>query len=248
MACLADVEGLFSLVLEWTPRDEFLFVAGVCKRWKQAWLDIGRSPCTNVASAVETPVRTTWVLGEPAFTAAALKMGGVFVFGMAAHAGNLKGLQMLAAEYSSRWHSLPRRRGMAVTVAAARGGHVKVLQWAQENGCAWDVRACNAAAAAGHLETLQWLRQHDCPWGSSTCASAAGEGKLEVLQWAWREGCPWDATVCISAAAGGHLKVLKWARQRGCPWHARVCTVASKRRHTEVLHWARAHGCPWSGQ
>lgn len=52
---------------------------------------------------------------------------------------------------------------------AARGGHLGVLQWARESGCAWNlrIRTCAGAAAGGHLGVLQWARAHDCPLDAS---------------------------------------------------------------------------------
>ena len=45
---------------------------------------------------------------------------------------------------------------------AARGGHLKVLQWARQNGCDWDWNTCSAAAGGGHLEVLKWARTNGC--------------------------------------------------------------------------------------
>jgi hypothetical protein len=39
---------------------------------------------------------------------------------------------------------------------AAVNGHLKVIQWARENGCDWDSRTCTECACCGHLEVLQW--------------------------------------------------------------------------------------------
>jgi len=98
--------------------------------------------------------------------------------------------------------------------AAARFGHLAVLQWAREHGCPWDWATPAQAAAGGQLAVLQWAREHDCPWVSGACVSAAIKGQLEVLQW-MREN---DATGEVSAVdrvrrhAGGPRKqeVLTW--------------------------------------
>jgi len=42
---------------------------------------------------------------------------------------------------------------------AAKGGHLRMLKWARENGCPWDVNICWAAAG----DTLQWARANGCP-------------------------------------------------------------------------------------
>ena len=42
--------------------------------------------------------------------------------------------------------------------AAARGGHLEMLQWARANGCPWNAETCYRAAKGGHLEVLHWAR------------------------------------------------------------------------------------------
>jgi hypothetical protein len=127
---------------------------------------------------------------------------------------------------------------------AAKGGQLKVLQWARENGCPWNKWTCNNAAGGGHLEVLKWARQNGCPWTEWICNYAALGGHLEVLKWARENGCPWDKWTCTNAAQGGHLEVLKWARENGCPWDSWTCAYASLGGHLEVLKWARENGCP----
>ena len=84
----------------------------------------------------------------------------------------------------------PSERRYAVCAKAARDGHLKVLQWARENGCEWDSDTCSEAARGGHLEVLQWARENGCEWDAYTCRAAAEGGHLEVLQWARENGCP----------------------------------------------------------
>ncbi|CAN0423801.1 unnamed protein product, partial [Ectocarpus fasciculatus] len=46
-----------------------------------------------------------------------------------------------------------------------------------------------AAAKGGHLEVLQWLRQEDCPWDHFTILMAARHDKRQVWIWARENGC-----------------------------------------------------------
>ena len=39
-----------------------------------------------------------------------------------------------------------------------------MLQYAHENGCPWDARACAGAALDGHLDVLQWAIDNGCPY------------------------------------------------------------------------------------
>jgi len=33
------------------------------------------------------------------------------------------------------------------------------LQWALENGCPWDLRACHGAVSGGHAEVEKWMAE-----------------------------------------------------------------------------------------
>ena len=95
-----------------------------------------------------------------------------------------------ARENGCEWDEIacatPRRREATWSPSGAR------CEWArQPPRCEWDEETCEAAAKGGHLEVLQWARQNGCPWNELTCSAAAG-GHLDVLQWAHENGCPWD--------------------------------------------------------
>tara|TARA_B110000459_G_scaffold40324_1_gene43613 strand:- start:565 stop:1248 length:684 start_codon:yes stop_codon:yes gene_type:complete len=78
---------------------------------------------------------------------------------------------------------------------------------------------CEAAARSGHLEVLQWLHANGCPWNKWTCAAAVAYGHVKVLQWASGNECPCDeAETVFRAAFNGHLNILIWACVKGCPW------------------------------
>ena len=85
----------------------------------------------------------------------------------------------------------------------ARPGNLEVLQWARENGCAWDRHTCACAAEGGHLEVLQWAHANGCPSDEQTCERAARGGHLEVIQWARANGFPFDMVRCEEAIESG---------------------------------------------
>ena len=104
---------------------------------------------------------------------------------------------------------------------------------------------CWAAARGGHLEVLQWARANGCPWDEMTCSRAAEGGHLELLQWARANGCPWDKGTCTGAAKGGHLKVLKWARDNGAPWvMAELISAAEEGDQDKLARWLRGRNGP----
>ena len=46
--------------------------------------------------------------------------------------------------------------------AAARGGHLEMLQWARANGCPWDMMTYGYALQYGHREVASWAHANDC--------------------------------------------------------------------------------------
>ena len=71
---------------------------------------------------------------------------------------------------------------------AAKGGHLKILQWAraQDPPCPWDEKTCEVAAERGHLEILKFLRGQDppCPWSRDECREEASRsGHQHIIDW-----------------------------------------------------------------
>ncbi len=86
-----------------------------------------------------------------------------------------------------------------------------MLQWARENGCAWDARTCSQAALAGHFDVLRWAFENGRKWDEDTCEFAAGSGRLDLLRWVRANGCPWKPAMCARIAhKSGHKHVSDW--------------------------------------
>ncbi len=151
--------------------------------------------------------------------------------------------------------------------AAAKGGHLTVLQWLKTQGFAWSAITCSCAARFGHLEVLKWAKENDCPWDERTPLNAIEGGHLEVFKWAIANGCPYNydkcyemalqarwhspkeperyqfLSKCSDAAAKGDLEAVKAALHEGCPWdQKRSCYQAAKHGHLEFLKWALNSG------
>lgn len=131
--------------------------------------------------------------------------------------------------------------------AAARGGHVRILDWMLKRNKSKIVSAStvHAAAAGGQLDCLKWLRALGAPWARETAKMAAVGGHFELLRWARSKGCPWDEDTPAFCAQHGHLDMLQWAVTNGCPWDSDACYCAARGGQLEALQWLRAHGCPW---
>jgi hypothetical protein len=120
----------------------------------------------------------------------------------------------------------------------------------------WDEETTAKAAKGGHLKTLQWLRSENppCDWNIFTSIEAAEGGHLEILKWV-KEQQPYFCiepctSICRYAAKGGHLEILKWARQQNppCPWDEWACELTVENGHFDILRWLRSQNppCPWN--
>ncbi|CAM9784036.1 unnamed protein product, partial [Chrysoparadoxa australica] len=97
-------------------------------------------------------------------------------------------------EVCMRLKSVTHSWSLATCHAAARSYQtlLQLLRQAPEP-CPWDEDTCAGAARGGHLRVLQWLiyvvlqwlweGPDACPWNNTTCEAAARGGHLGVLQW-----------------------------------------------------------------
>lgn len=237
----------------------FLYVAGVCRTFRDVYISLGheRPTETGLCEIVASVPRVQMALEELETSdghPTTIKWRGrkvlmwKAIIEYAAWQGNLVVLSWAREKYKDSYWKIPAMTNGACG-EAARGGHLEVLQWLHEMGhCrwdSWDDATCKNAAAAGHLEVLQWAHRNGCPWYEQTCSWAAKHGHLEILQFARRNGCPWTSWTCAYAAEGGHWELLRWAHRNGCPWDSFTCARAAKGGHLKILKWARQNHCPW---
>lgn len=249
----ADV---ISDVLAYCPPNNFLYLAGVSKTWREMWLTVhGQHKSTAISTAAPSPARTKWVLDDDTFWLTAAQQetmspdtykmsthssnnndGGSNIFLLLAAAGNLFGLK--AAARKLQWNSSKawswrsshhHKRCTSSFVSLARR------------------RVPEIAAELGHLKMLKWaVCQEGCPLNPNVWFFAGKRGSLGVLEWLHRRGCPSDLYSCTAgAASGGNLAALKWSRERGHGWDRFVCFSAARLGNLEMLRWARSQGCPW---
>jgi len=166
----------------------------------------------------------------------------------------------VTSEFTKRCHLKPSLRWSPLTpdldvsrkwdsfasYAAARGGHLGVLEWLREvNFIVFDEATCEGAARGGRLDILQWARGQNppCPWDEATTEAAAKGGHTKCLMWAHQQGCPWNFLTCTELARGGHLELLQWAIDKGCPTdQEKMCNKAARYGHFNVLKWLHKVG------
>eukprot|EP01052_Picozoa_sp_SAG31_P036204 SAG31_NODE_4482_length_3197_cov_2.463202_5_plen_114_part_00 len=85
-------------------------------------------------------------------------------------------------------------------------------QWARENGCEWDEDTCVGAARGGHVHVLEWCYEQGCAnWNARTCRAAAIAGQLDVLKWVEARSLPWSKAECRKMAVElRHPQLVKW--------------------------------------
>ena len=135
--------------------------------------------------------------------------------------------------------------GLQATAAAARQGHLAILQLLHQHGHPWEKSVCCLAAAGGHLECLQYLHVNGCPWDYDACAIAALRGHSDCLKYLHENGCQWDNEIVSYAEEGGHLNCLKYAHEQGLSWDELITRILCNNGHLDVLQYAIGSGCPF---
>jgi len=122
--------------------------------------------------------------------------------------------------------------------SAAAGGHLDVLVWARANGCPWDMVVCFAAAARnGHVTVLEWVRAagHCAP---NVSRQVVKRGRLNVLKWAAAANLfRLDESMYTIAARKDNLNILIWLRVSGCPMPERLDAFNGISAHPMVRKW-----------
>ena len=108
-----------------------------------------------------------------------------------------------------------------VTGAAARHGHVAILEWASANTAfSWAYTCFLAAIKGSQFKVLVWLKTH-FPMlmmkGSHPMLLAAQVGDIEVFKWLRNNGMKWHPLTCTAANNSFHYDIAEWAVKNGCP-------------------------------
>jgi len=158
-----------------------------------------------------------------------------------------------------------------VHVAALRGGHFRVSEWARANGCPWAEDAILGAIEGGHLDCL--LQMGVGVPVASTAFHAARFGHLHIIQWLCERGvkhigdrvfgeairrghmhiahwmldnqrslCVRSPNALAHAAKRGSVALLEMLFEAGCRCGRGSYRRAAKRGYIHVFEWLYAHG------
>jgi hypothetical protein len=128
-------------------------------------------------------------------------------------------------------------------VAAARG-HLEILRWAREHGCAWDARSILCSAVrSGSVEVTAWVKQQaDVVMSNLAMAEAAKCGHTVVCEYLLEQQCPCGTSACWLAARNDHMHTLRWLHEHGCPMPAGIHIAAAEGGSVEVMAYLLTEG------
>lgn len=103
---------------------------------------------------------------------------------------------------------------------AAKGGHLKALQWVYYKGITgWSENIPSIASYEGHLEILEWIHTiHGMNWNEA-CTFAAKGGKKDILVWLKENGYEFSLNTIHNALVAKQTKIIPWLIENGCPWN-----------------------------
>ena len=146
--------------------------------------------------------------------------------------------------------------GLEVMQAAARHGHLEILQYLRSgpSPAPWDYSV--SFNAAPHFDCLTWLLTQDppCPCHDDLPHQVALWGSLDSLMWlkahAPNSSVHWRTTASAAAVCRNDLEMLQWLQAMDCPCDHFCCIHASEAGNVSMLQWlcSQQPPCPWDGE
>jgi hypothetical protein len=131
--------------------------------------------------------------------------------------------------------------------AAAKVGHLEMVQYLHSQRCPWDTSVCAAAAAGDHREVLMWLKDNGYAWTDSVSNAAAYAGNANLLRWLIDAGCAWkDEAIIKGALHSNNIEILHYAQELGVVFNARTMREAARHSSLQAVQFLHESGCPWS--
>lgn len=129
----------------------------------------------------------------------------------------------------------------------AKYGNLELLKQAHERGFVISENAVNAAAKCGHLEVLQWIHNNieNCI-NEIVLSNATHYGHLNIVKWYYKCGYPREKDVYKNATANGHFDIVKWLHKKNLIDQSELRVYTSI--NIENLKWMRENGYTWGKQ
>eukprot|EP00611_Tribonema_gayanum_P025758 TRINITY_DN5963_c0_g1_i2.p1 TRINITY_DN5963_c0_g1~~TRINITY_DN5963_c0_g1_i2.p1 ORF type:complete len:351 (-),score=66.49 TRINITY_DN5963_c0_g1_i2:2276-3328(-) len=236
-----DTDNTLGLILSFVGKGNWLFVAGVSRKWRAIYAS-GVSSAGDAGAEAGPAAGPAAAVASPADVNAASMQRTTFASALS----TVPTLQMAHACGLNMDH-LNERGIYSFCRTAGEVGSKEVLLWAREHGMRWNACVCGGATQQDRLAILRWLRlEQDCPWEIRFVARTAAErGMVTLLEWVMSQP---DAQVLtntylsLAASAGGSIPVLEWLLARGALDADHLCTHAARYGQLAALQWLHEHG------
>lgn len=155
----------------------------------------------------------------------------------------------------------------AIVAAAAKGGHMQLVDRLLNDGYEWDVRTIDRIAARGDIKFLEWANAKGAPWGPNVGRYSlesgslpmvnyvfinkghqafmpvdfqipSSKGNIPVLQFFLERSFQKTTHYAYGASFGNQLKTLKWLEINHYPLHDQIMEHAARNGNMEMLIWA----------
>jgi hypothetical protein len=263
-----DKDDILDHVFGWVGGGDYLYVAGVSRRWRGRYMQHCAHTTTGAHDKkLVTRYRST-IMSESRLQHA--KATGFIIsdlnlstekYALMICQHSLEPQQVITV---LRLHGVPWNN--IVCKKAAYLGNLHLLQWLHSNGCKWhEYSVLVNAGRSGSVPMLEWLRTVTKPWYKETSGDmlvdAASCGRMRAARWIKAQGASWPTSFVskftnsrkIEFRQCWSLSAVRWAVASGSGWLKWKCGnyAADKydgegyrKQATDVLQWAHANGCP----
>eukprot|EP00953_Heterococcus_sp_UTEX-ZZ885_P030275 16003-Heterococcus_DN1.PRE.3 len=268
-----DKDELLDKVFGYVGLGEYIYAAGVSRRWRGRYLRIcyteagpaGEKLCTYYSSAIITTVRLQMAL-DSKLTMAALEQYSSFAEDLVWYSLDPVNVITLAKVYDMKWS--PR-----FTSTAARSDNLELLKWLHKVGCPWDVVHVMQAAARHYTACmLRWLHSLTKPWSAEIAKKvmwcAAQAGTTDTLKFVRSTGVEWPSRFYEEPFGRcWPVRAVLTALADGCAWGEWKCAdlapdlfyciseggthkdddcipYCDRKYAVELFAWAHQNGCP----
>jgi hypothetical protein len=160
--------GILQNVLSYVGPGHHLFVAPVCKWWKEMYATLDSQQltinagyrCASIITCDHQMTLFSSIFASPSRVKLAHKSGldctsGAYQRAAGKHANTAT----LATA-----HELGMQCTADTMIVAAQSNKLAEVQYLHDQGCPWPLKLLETAASSGHFELLRWCREHGCLW------------------------------------------------------------------------------------
>jgi hypothetical protein len=268
-----DNDVLLDTTFAFIGTNEFLYVGGVCRRWKDRYVSM-RCTARSGPDVPATKTARSTTFATVARFAVALDCGLRIRSEEAEHSGeepyilfdDLKlstdplGILTLARERGAAWHS-------NLSADAACYADIELLKWIYKSGCPWPTNdiflrvistaSVTSCSAEQRLATLRWLQQlpqsflsWSQPMKNVLLFEAGLLSRLKIAEFLLDEGAEWPKS-CRGWQWGPvwPVSTVQWALSEGYSWQGWRCQEVREiddAAAEALFKWAHSSGvkCP----